>query len=84
MDHSNIESSIDTSSDVVDSPVCSAVPLKAKPISHKTVLKQADKRDVTKAVRYDLLIYCLHSDIILYFLLVAATSLRAGFQVYLS
>ena len=40
--------------------------------------------DVTKAVRYDLLIYCLLSDIILYFLLVAATSLRAGFQVYLS
>ena len=33
--------------------------------------------DVTKAVRYDLLIYCLLSDIILYFLLVAvaATSL---------
>ena len=27
--------------------------------------------DVTKAVRYDLLIYCLLSDIILYFLLVA-------------
>ena len=40
--------------------------------------------DVIKAVRYDLLIYCLLSDIILYFLLVAATSLRAGFQVYLS
>ena len=31
--------------------------------------------DVTKAVRYDLLIYCLLSDIFLYFLLVAATSL---------
>ena len=31
--------------------------------------------DVTKAVRYDLLIYCLLSDIILYFLLVAATPL---------
>ena len=40
--------------------------------------------DVTKAVRYDLLIYCLLSDIILYFLLLAATSLRARFQVYLS
>ena len=40
--------------------------------------------DVTKAVRYDLLIYCLLSDIVLYFLHVVATSLRAGFQVYLS
>ena len=36
--------------------------------------------DVTKAVRYDLLIYCLLPDIILYFLLVAATSLSSGFS----
>ena len=40
--------------------------------------------DVTKEVRYDLLIYGLLSNIILHFLLVVATSLRAGFQVYLS
>ena len=40
--------------------------------------------DVTKAVRYDLLMYCLLSNVLLYLLLVAATSLRAGFQVYLS
>ena len=40
--------------------------------------------DVTKEVRYDLLIYSMLSDIILYFLFVAASSLRAGFQVYLS
>ena len=33
--------------------------------------------DVTKEVRYDLLIYFLLSDIILYFLFVAASSLRA-------
>ena len=35
-------------------------------------------------LRYDLSIYCLLSDSILSFLLLAATSLRAGFQVYLS
>ena len=39
--------------------------------------------DVTKAVRYDLLLYCLFSDFILYFLLVAGTSLRAGFLLAL-
>ena len=43
-----------------------------------------NKHHLLAALRYDLLIYCLLSDIILYFLLVAATSLRAGFQVYLS
>ena len=46
--------------------------------------KCLDCEYVTNEVRYDLLIYCLLSDIILYFLLVAATSLRDGFQVYLS
>ena len=50
---------------------------------YKTV-KEEKVVDITKEVRYDLLIYCLLSDIILSFLLVAATSLRAGFQVYLS
>ena len=40
--------------------------------------------DVTKAVRYDLLVWCFLSKIILNLLLVAATSLRAGFQAYLS
>ena len=36
--------------------------------------------DVTKAVRYDLLLYCLLSDFILYFLLVAGTSLSSRFS----
>ena len=52
-----------------------AVVFQSSAFSFKSVAKV--EVDVTKEVRYDLLIYCLLSDIILYFLFVAASSLRA-------